>query len=108
MTEEEVEFVLSAIGWVASYGHLFLGLYDFDWKTGNWSCICSLDCATKPNAVIADGFISSYCPGDAGRRLRFRRPLQMARALSHALPPESSSARPIPKYIDARVVLFRV
>ena len=107
MTEEEVDFVLSSINWVANYGHLFLGLYDFDWKTGNWTCVCSFGCSPKPNIIIADGYINDYYSENATRRLRFRQPLQLAKALSHTLP-KYTIMRQIPKYIDARAVLFRM
>lgn len=35
-SEEETDFVLDAVDFVARYGERFLSLYRFDWKTGNW------------------------------------------------------------------------
>lgn len=37
MSTEEFEYVLTAIEFVAIYGHRFLSLYHFNWKTGDWS-----------------------------------------------------------------------
>ncbi|XP_043719461.1 probable cysteine desulfurase [Telopea speciosissima] len=37
MSSEEFEFILVALEFIALYGQLFLPLYSFNWKTGNWS-----------------------------------------------------------------------
>ncbi|GJM87816.1 hypothetical protein PR202_ga03809 [Eleusine coracana subsp. coracana] len=37
LSKEEFKFILSAIEFIASYGHRFLPLYEFDWITGNWT-----------------------------------------------------------------------
>ncbi|KAH7680933.1 Cysteine desulfurase protein [Dioscorea alata] len=37
MSREEWAFVLASIEFIASYGHLFLPLYEFDWITGDWT-----------------------------------------------------------------------
>ena len=38
LSEEEVAYVISSIEWVANYGYHLLPMYDFDWKTANWTC----------------------------------------------------------------------
>ncbi|KAF7014414.1 unnamed protein product [Triticum aestivum] len=37
LSKEEFKFILSAIEFIATYGHRFLSLYKFDWITGNWT-----------------------------------------------------------------------
>ncbi|KAF7017542.1 hypothetical protein CFC21_030968 [Triticum aestivum] len=37
LSKEEFKFILSAIEFIATYGHCFLALYKFDWITGNWT-----------------------------------------------------------------------
>ncbi|GAB2232156.1 hypothetical protein Drorol1_Dr00011183 [Drosera rotundifolia] len=37
MSNEEVEFILTAVEFVAKYGVRFLVLYNYNWKTGAWS-----------------------------------------------------------------------
>ncbi|XP_057982429.1 uncharacterized protein LOC131167616 [Malania oleifera] len=37
MTEDEFEFILTALEFVSIYGQRFLPLYHFNWKTGNWT-----------------------------------------------------------------------
>ncbi|KAB1210583.1 hypothetical protein CJ030_MR6G010879 [Morella rubra] len=37
MSEEEFEFSLAALEFVAIYGQRFLSLYHFDWRTGSWA-----------------------------------------------------------------------
>ena len=43
MSEEEVNYVISSIEWVANYGHHLLSAYLFDWRTGNWTYNCPPD-----------------------------------------------------------------
>ena len=38
MSNEEFEFILSAIEFIAVYGQRFLPFYHFNWNTGNWKC----------------------------------------------------------------------
>ena len=37
LSKEEFKFILSAVEFIAAYGHRFLPLYKFDWITGNWT-----------------------------------------------------------------------
>ncbi|KAI3754423.1 hypothetical protein L1987_54206 [Smallanthus sonchifolius] len=37
MSDEEYEFILAAIEFVANYGQRFLPLYHFNWNTGSWT-----------------------------------------------------------------------
>ncbi|KAI5014422.1 hypothetical protein ZWY2020_055812 [Hordeum vulgare] len=37
LSTEEFKFILSAIEFIATYGHRFLPLYKFDWNTGDWT-----------------------------------------------------------------------
>lgn len=37
MSVEEFEFVLAALEFIATYGQRFLPLYQFNWRTGNWT-----------------------------------------------------------------------
>ncbi|MCO5611165.1 hypothetical protein L7F22_065415 [Adiantum nelumboides] len=99
MTEEEVEYIVSAVEFLASYGHRFLGLYDFDWRSGNWTF----------SEEKASGFTTSKGRGGgsmAGRE-RFRHSLQHAKALCDLLP-SSWTPRPIPHNLDPSLLLFQI
>ena len=37
MSNEEFNFVLDAVEFVATYGHKFLTLYHINWKNGDWT-----------------------------------------------------------------------
>lgn len=37
MSNEEFNFVLDAVEFVATYGHKFLTLYNINWKNGDWT-----------------------------------------------------------------------
>ncbi|XP_071695194.1 uncharacterized protein [Rutidosis leptorrhynchoides] len=77
MSNEEFEFILSAIEFIAIYGHRFLPLYDFNWNTGSWTfksttfqetllnetecelCASFCDGVPKPLQVITDNSVTT-------------------------------------------------
>lgn len=38
MSDDEADFILSAVEFVAAHGQRFLPCYDLDWSTGDWTC----------------------------------------------------------------------
>jgi len=40
LTDEECDFILDAVAFVARHGHLFVREYAFDWRTGAWRHRC--------------------------------------------------------------------
>ncbi|KAI3506242.1 hypothetical protein L1887_28598 [Cichorium endivia] len=68
MSNEEFEFILAAIEFVATYGQRFLSLYEFNWTKGSWTfkrntfekillkekdCkLCTSFCTNAPKAVL--------------------------------------------------------
>ncbi|KAI5064776.1 hypothetical protein GOP47_0019471, partial [Adiantum capillus-veneris] len=107
MTEEEVDYILSAVGFLATHGQRFLGLYDFDWRSGNWTLSKEKQ---AQRLITSKGKGSAAVPGcekGRGQRERFRHHLQHAKALSHLLP-RSVPPRPIPSDLDPALLLFQL
>lgn len=105
MTDEEVEYVLAAIEMVAKYGQRFLPMYNFDWKTGDWTFKHSEQQLTleeddiQPNARHSDM--------EAQHR-RFRHCMKLAKAVAHLLP-KFPASREVPANIsDSGILLFRI
>jgi len=101
---QEAEFVLDAVGFVASFGHRFLPLYTFDWKTGDWHYDHRHSCARGlvPNNV-----------GHPGGRVKAENGYQSYMAFAHCLAESlattsSTRARRIPKSVDPQLVYFLV
>lgn len=57
MTEEDVDFILDAIEFIAEYGYLFLEEYQIDLKSGSWNHINSID---QINLINNFGIKSSF------------------------------------------------
>ncbi|KAJ7565537.1 hypothetical protein O6H91_02G064600 [Diphasiastrum complanatum] len=101
-SNDESEYILSAIEFIAEHGHQFLTLYDFDWKTGNWK--------NKQKIVGSKGMSSieneDHAPSsmkkkmnDGGnytsraRRTRaYSKYMESAKQISKGLPPYNSHA----------------
>ncbi|MCO5564050.1 hypothetical protein L7F22_017706 [Adiantum nelumboides] len=103
MTDEEVEYVLAAIEMVAKYGQRFLPLYDFDWKTGDW---------TFKNLKGL-----TYDEDQASLNLRYGDIEAQRKKFTHCLREAKTVERLLPKYpaprvlpddiIDADMLLFQ-
>ncbi|KAH7276380.1 hypothetical protein KP509_39G004500 [Ceratopteris richardii] len=113
MSDEEVEYILSAIGFLARFGHRFLSLYDFDWHTGNWKFsherfTCVVSCKKTNNQC--NKLMQVTIPVSKEKyseRERFRHYLDAAKALCYFLPSSPLPRRP-PADIDSSLVFFRV
>ncbi|KAE8800203.1 putative cysteine desulfurase [Hordeum vulgare] len=105
----EAEFVLEAIDFVASFGHRFLPLYTFDWKSGDW-----LYNRVVPNNGVADTTTASAAAleshsGEVKAELDYQSYMAFARNLADSLLNaglDDAPARAIPKAIDPQLVYF--
>ncbi|XP_031475633.1 uncharacterized protein LOC116247591 [Nymphaea colorata] len=116
ISNEEFEFILAAIEFIAIYGQRFLPLYRFSWKTGDWTCRKSaVSSVVNGNLEPAgrDGWLSTsgslISNGNAMTLVerKYASYLENAKLAADALdrfPP----ARQIPPEVDQDLVLFRV
>lgn len=101
---QEAEFVLEAIDFVASFGHRFLPLYTFDWKTGDWQY--NHGCGrVSPNTNTAP--TNAAATGRVKAEYEYQSYMAFARSLADSLPNTTSTpARHIPKGVDPQLIYF--
>ncbi|XP_059663538.1 uncharacterized protein LOC132309229 [Cornus florida] len=124
MSVEEFEFILTTLEFVAMYGQRFLVLYDFHWKTGNWTFkkkafkdIETIKGCREEfnNLLITRAFqVASFEDIEAIANnntiemvQKYISYLETAKKIAHSLrkfPP----SRKVPKEIDLNLVQFRV
>eukprot|EP00250_Pteridium_aquilinum_P001546 c11741_g1_i1 orf=157-2079(+) len=104
MTNEEVEFALAAIEMVARYGQRFLPLYNFDWKTGDWTFKNLEGLACEEECIPLH---LGHCDVEAQHR-EFTHCMRIAKAVAQRLP-KFPTSRVAPHDIsDPRMLFFRV
>jgi selenocysteine lyase/cysteine desulfurase len=95
-SDEEVEFVLSAIEFVAEYGARFVPHYAFDWMSGAW---------THPLDRVPMDLFGDQRPPTAEGAVPYARYLETARQIADSLTP-AGERRPVPDAIPADLVFF--
>ncbi|TVU01569.1 hypothetical protein EJB05_52941, partial [Eragrostis curvula] len=110
---QEAEFVLGAVDFVASFGHWFLPLYSFDWKTGDWQYDHSCARGLLPNSAGARSASAAASGGRVKTECHHQEYMAYARELADALDTacgglDDTCARHIPKSIDPQLVYFVV
>ena len=101
ISEEEFEFLLAAVEFVAEHGERFLSLYELDWHSGAWK--------HAQDAAHPSLFDPVPVPRESGP-VPYAAYLEQARALAAALESRADAvpAGPIPAGIEAELVYFRV
>ncbi|KAJ4766380.1 hypothetical protein LUZ62_076755 [Rhynchospora pubera] len=120
MPREEFNFILSSIKFIATYGHLFLSFYSFDWVTGNWTFrnrtlqhfhfeknhdFITMQGLNMQNQQTVNG--KNKTKNKIEMNERFQNYLESARKLAISLP-ESSTSCGVPEDLDPRLILFRI
>ncbi|XP_014757908.1 uncharacterized protein LOC100834540 [Brachypodium distachyon] len=117
LSKDEFKFILSAIEFIAAYGHRFLPLYRFDWITGDWTFRKQaikyhimkeeLSLGAEPLkrqdglAKVADKFEKFE-----GNHKRFGSYLEIAKKIALSLPDIKQQIVSVPKGVDPDLVLF--
>lgn len=123
MSNEEFEFILAAIEFIAKYGQRFLPLYHFNWKTGTWCFrnphkeikvgkgnnqpihIMSLATTTQETRLTGEDILTnSKHPGIISTYASY---LENAKRIAGLLP-KFPSQRKIPEAIDPHDLYFRI
>ncbi|KAA8550099.1 hypothetical protein F0562_001783 [Nyssa sinensis] len=126
MSIEEFEFILAALEFIAMYGQRFLILYDFNWKTGNWTfrkkSLKEILAIKQSKQDSSNLFISRALQAasfeDAETKSlisavdveiinKYVSYLETAKKIAHSLP-KFPPPRKVPKDIDLNLVHFRV
>ena len=94
-TDEEVDFLLSSIEFVAEHGEKFLPLYDFDWKTGAW---------THPQDAAPPSLFGDAVPQQGGGEVPYADYLHEAAERAQGL--SVAVRRPVPEHVPGDLVFF--
>ncbi|KAM3371464.1 hypothetical protein ACQJBY_018720 [Aegilops geniculata] len=119
LSKEEFKFILSAIEFIATYGHRFLSLYKFDWITGNWTFRKhavkyhimreELSLHIEPLKQINDQPKLAYMMDKpAVNDKKFQSYLDSANKIALSMPDISNQIVSFPKGVDPDLVLFHI
>ncbi|XXG43840.1 hypothetical protein AAC387_Pa01g3788 [Persea americana] len=96
---EEMEFVVAAIKFIAKYGHRFLPLYHFDWRTGAWNFLSSSIKKLSPASASSENHEHI--------RNKYEDYMNTAEHIANTLS-DCPKERTLPEYIDPQLVTFRI
>uniref|UniRef100_A0ACD5Y8E0 Uncharacterized protein n=1 Tax=Avena sativa TaxID=4498 RepID=A0ACD5Y8E0_AVESA len=120
LSTEEFKVILSAIEFIAEFGHRFLPLYRFDWIAGNWTFRKQaikyhimreeLSLAAEPLQNQKDQpKVSDHNMGKpVVNHKKFVSYLESAKKLALSLPDISNQIVSLPKGVDLDWILFRI
>lgn len=94
-TDEEVDFLLSAIEFVAAFGERFLPLYTLDWRSGAW---------THPQDQAPPDLFGNHFPERETGPVPYAAYLAEAQALAASLP--AGEGRALPENVPPDLVFF--
>ncbi|KAF5763253.1 putative cysteine desulfurase [Helianthus annuus] len=101
MSNEEYEFIVSAIEFLAVYGQRFLPLYHLNWKTGSWTL--------KTNTHVPKADFQQKVTGCKTMDYdKYAIYLEVAKHIGNILPEFPTYQCTLPKDIDSNYVFFQV
>ncbi len=109
ISDDEFEFLLAAIEFIADYGERFVQLYQFDWRTGAWTH--PRDVAPPSFMAVLEGALATPAavPTDAAGapnyQPNYQQYLAAARELAASLVMQPS--RQVPADVNASLVFFK-
>lgn len=118
MTDEEVEFIIDALEFIAAYGQRFLPLYHFNVKNGQWSykyTLMDLMGKEQNGNLMVSALKEIYRNKDQKNSYHeqgfsvgnYKKYLETARHIASLLP-KFPSYGSLPEEIDPEIVHFRV
>lgn len=121
LSKEEFKFILSAVEFIAAYGHRFLPLYKFDWITGNWTFRKQaikyhimreeLSLGTEPlmrPSYKANHVADKFDKPQASNHHKFQSYLESANKIALSLPDINQQTLNVPKGVHPDLVLFHI
>ena len=100
ISDDEFEFLLIALEFIADYGERFVQLYDFDWHSGAWKH--PLD--TAPKSLFAN-LEPEMAETETRATPNYAQYLEFAHELAATL--EMKASRPIPLGVNPELVFFK-
>ncbi|VAH33847.1 unnamed protein product [Triticum turgidum subsp. durum] len=119
LSTEEFKFILSAIEFIATYGHRFLSLYKFDWITGNWTFRKQAVKYQLMREELSLGIeplkheneqpkLADKMDKPEVNHKKFQSYLESAKKIALSMPDISNQIASIPKGVDPALVLFHI
>lgn len=119
LSKEEFKFIVSAIEFIAAYGHRFLPLYKFDWITGNWTFRKQavkyhimreeLSLGTEPSKhQNGQPKVADKLEKPEANHNKFESYMESAKKIALSLPDTNQQIVSIPKGVDPDLVLFHI
>lgn len=119
LSTEEFKFILSAIEFIATYGHRFLPLYNFDWITGNWTFRKQAVKYHLMREELSLGIeplkheneqpkLADKMDKPEVNHKKFQSYLESAKKIALTMPDISNQIASIPKGVDPDLVLFHI
>ncbi|KAM3387958.1 hypothetical protein ACQJBY_010644 [Aegilops geniculata] len=119
LSTEEFKFILSAIEFIATYGHRFLPLYKFDWITGNWTFRKQAVKYHLMREELSLGIeplkheneqpkLADKMDKPEVNHKKFQSYLESAKKIALSMPDISNQIASIPKGVDPDLVLFHI
>ncbi|XP_059431499.1 uncharacterized protein LOC132165007 [Corylus avellana] len=107
MSEEEFEFILDALEFLAIYGQRFIPLYHYNFETGAWTFKKKAlqELLNKEN--ILEDYNSKACGDEKRKMSKYRGYLEAAKYIASLLP-KFPSQRRLPEQIDPNLFHFRI
>lgn len=103
-SDEEMEFVVEAVLFMARFGHRFLPLYSFSWRTGEWSFAVAEGYMDNRRSWMRQK-IEEQVGGQCSSK--YKDYMMQARLLAGALPdPSSSQGTQPPDQVDPQLLNF--
>uniref|UniRef100_A0A0E0MKG7 Aminotransferase class V domain-containing protein n=1 Tax=Oryza punctata TaxID=4537 RepID=A0A0E0MKG7_ORYPU len=115
ISKEEFKFILDAIEFIAAYGHRFLSLYKFDWRSSNWTFS---KLAAKELSDATDVHLGEDVQFKAEEKIdnnkadpnhtKFATYLENAKRIAISLPDINQQMVSIPEGVDPDIIIFHV
>ena len=105
ISDVEFEFLIGAVEFVASFGYLFLNLYDFNWKSGSWKNRERSKTLNHP--AFPEGVKVALTEAGPVPHMRYMsEAIRLAAALQEKKSRGQFSPRPIPSGVNQSLIYF--
>ncbi|XP_042515668.1 probable cysteine desulfurase [Macadamia integrifolia] len=98
---EEMEYIIDSIEFIAEFGHRFLRMYQFDWKTGDW-------CFNNYYRNVINGVSTKSNANNVTFNELYAEYMDIAKRVVRALPDHPVETLQIPEFIDTKLVTFMI
>jgi selenocysteine lyase/cysteine desulfurase len=115
ISKEEFKFILDAIEFLAAYGHRFLSLYKFDWRSSNWtfSKQAAKELSAATGVLLGEDLqFKAEDKSDNNKpepnHTKFATYMENAKRIALSLPDINQQIISIPQGVDPDIIIFHV